>query len=96
MHNFIKRHFDLQGHQTTFKTEIIAGLTSFITIVYIIVVNGAILANAGIPFDAAIIATVLTSFVGCLLMGLGSNAPILLVPGMGVNVFFGFGAKIIR
>lgn len=90
MQKFIERHFDLQGHQTTLKTEVIAGLTSFITVVYIIVVNGSILADAGIPYDAAIIATVLTSFVGCLLMGLRSNAPILLVPGMGLNVFFTF------
>ncbi len=85
-----KNHFDLNGHGTTIKTELLAGITSFFTVAYIIVVNGTILADAGIPLDAAIIATILTSFVGCLLIGLWGNAPILLVPGMGVNAFFTF------
>ncbi|SFJ38036.1 putative MFS transporter, AGZA family, xanthine/uracil permease [Thermoflavimicrobium dichotomicum] len=65
-----------------------AGVVSFFTIVYIVVINASILADAGIPFEAGVIATVLSSFVGCFLMGLWSNTPIILVPGMGVNALF--------
>lgn len=82
------RRFDLEGHGTTVRREVIAGLVSFLTIVYIVAINGAILADAGMPLQAAIIATIITSFVGCVLMGLWSNAPIILVPGMGVNALF--------
>lgn len=80
--------FDLDGHDTTIKREVTAGLVSFLTIVYIVAVNGVILADAGIPLEAAIVATIVTSLVGCILMGFWSNAPIILVPGMGVNALF--------
>ncbi|MFC0270696.1 NCS2 family permease [Metabacillus herbersteinensis] len=80
--------FQLKNHNTTAKKEVLAGFISFFTIVYIVVVNGAILSDAGIPLEAGIIATVLTSFVGCLIMGLFGNTPIILVPGMGVNALF--------
>ncbi|WP_273849989.1 NCS2 family permease [Guptibacillus spartinae] len=83
-----KIHFDFQAHDTSLKKEILAGITSFFTIVYIAAVNASILADAGIPFEAGMIATVLTSVVGCLLIGFYANAPIILVPGMGVNAFF--------
>jgi len=83
-----KINFDFQAHDTSLKKEILAGITSFFTIVYIAAVNASILADAGIPFEAGMIATVLTSVVGCLLIGFYANAPIILVPGMGVNAFF--------
>ncbi|MCA0987675.1 NCS2 family permease [Guptibacillus algicola] len=85
-----KINFDFQAHDTSLKKEILAGLTSFFTIVYIAAVNASILADAGIPFEAGMIATVITSVFGCLLVGLYANAPIILVPGMGVNAFFTF------
>ncbi|MBD1371647.1 NCS2 family permease [Hazenella sp. IB182357] len=84
----MNRLFSLKTHQTTGKQEVLAGLTSFFTVVYIIIVNGRIIADAGIPLSAAIMATALTSFFGCLLIGLWANAPLVLVPGMGVNAFF--------
>ncbi|WP_191565761.1 NCS2 family permease [Metabacillus idriensis] len=82
------KYFQLEQHDTTVKKELLAGIVSFFTIVYIVVVNGAILADAGIPIEAGIIATVLTSFAGCILMGFIGNTPIILVPGMGVNALF--------
>lgn len=85
-----KINFDFQAHDTSLKKELLAGLTSFFTIVYIAAVNASILADAGIPFEAGMIATVVTSVFGCLLVGLYANAPIILVPGMGVNAFFTF------
>jgi AGZA family xanthine/uracil permease-like MFS transporter len=86
----MEKYFDLQGHKTTVKHEMLAGVTSFFTIVYIVAVNAAILSDAGILLEAGILTTVLTSFVGCLLMELWGNAPIVLVPGMGVNAFFSY------
>ncbi|MGM0920016.1 MAG: NCS2 family permease [Bacillota bacterium] len=82
------KYFQLKQHDTTVKKELLAGIVSFFTIVYIVVVNGAILADAGIPIEAGIIATILTSFAGCILMGFIGNTPIILVPGMGVNALF--------
>lgn len=68
----------------------IAGLTSFMTVAYIIAVNGAILSAVGMPYEAVTIATVICSFVGCMLMALGANSPLIIVPGMGDNAFFVF------
>lgn len=90
MKGLLENTFDLRGHHTTAKQELLAGATSFFTIVYIMVVNAAILSDAGIPLEAGILATVFSSFVGCLLMAFRANAPIILVPGMGVNAFFTF------
>ncbi|MFF2886940.1 NCS2 family permease [Paenibacillus sp. NPDC057967] len=70
------------------QRELMAGIVSFFTIVYIIAVNASILEDAGIPFEAGVIATALTSFVGCLLMGWWADTPIILVPGMGINALF--------
>lgn len=80
--------FQLKQHDTTVKQELAAGLTGFFTIVYIIAVNSLILSEAGIPLEGAMLGTILTSFVGCLLMGIWANAPILVVPGMGINAMF--------
>ncbi len=78
----------MRSHGTTVKTEILAGLTSYLTVVYVIAVNAAILFDAGIPYSAGMLATILTGCIGCLLMGLWANSPIVLVPGMGVNALF--------
>ncbi|WP_084170585.1 NCS2 family permease [Clostridium algidicarnis] len=68
----------------------LAGLTSFFAAAYIIAVNPAILADAGIPMEAAVIATVLSTFVGCLLSAFWGKSPMILVPGMGVNAMFSY------
>ncbi|MGZ4134283.1 MAG: NCS2 family permease [Tumebacillaceae bacterium] len=90
MRETITKLFDLSGHQSTLKREVLAGAVSFFTIVYIIVVNASILSDAGVPYEAGVIATVLSSVVGCLLMAFWSNAPLILVPGMGVNALFSY------
>lgn len=82
--------FQLEKHETTVKREVLAGTIGFFTIVYIIAVNSLILSEAGIPLEAAIMATIITSVVGCLIMGFWANAPILLVPGMGINALFSY------
>ncbi|MBU3196169.1 NCS2 family permease [Clostridium algidicarnis] len=68
----------------------LAGLTSFFAAAYIIAVNPSILADAGIPMEAAVIATVLSTFVGCLLSAFWGKSPMILVPGMGVNAMFSY------
>lgn len=90
LRTYVRKLYDLQGHGSTLKTEVMAGLVTFFATVYIVAVNASILADAGIPLEAGILATVLTAFVGCLLMGLWSNAPLVLVPGMGVNALFSY------
>lgn len=70
------------------KREMIAGLTSFFAISYIIIVNPVILKDAGMPTDLSVFATIFSSVAGCLIMGFFANAPIVLTPGMGVNAFF--------
>ncbi|MFS0823115.1 NCS2 family permease [Bacillus sp. 1P02SD] len=84
----MERFFNLKQHGTTIGKEFSAGFISYITVVYIIIVNATILAAAGIPMEAGIIATILTSFFGCVFIGLWSNTPILLIPGMGLNAMF--------
>lgn len=82
------RQFGLKENQTTLKKETIAGSTAFFTAAYIIVINPLILQDAGIPLDIGVTATILASIAGCLLMGFWANAPIIQIPGMGVNAFF--------
>ncbi|KAJ51980.1 AGZA family xanthine/uracil permease-like MFS transporter [Clostridium tetanomorphum] len=82
--------FRLKEHNTTVKGEIVAGLTSFFAIVYIIAVNSSILSDAGLPIEGAVIATILSSFVGCLIIAFMANVPVTIVPGMGVNALFSY------
>src|SRR5580658_3829484 len=82
------RIFDLEGHGTTVRTELIAGLTTFLTMAYIVVVNPLILGDAGLPVAGVAVATCLASGFGSILMGLLSNYPIALAPGMGLNAYF--------
>ncbi|RHW41548.1 NCS2 family permease [Neobacillus notoginsengisoli] len=84
----MERFFKLHQYDTTIAKEISAGLISYITVAYIIIVNATILSVAGIPMEAGIIATILTSFIGCLVMGLWSNTPFIIIPGMGLNAMF--------
>nr|WP_219735011.1 NCS2 family permease [Pseudomonas chlororaphis] len=85
---WLERIFKLRLHGTTVKTELIAGLTTFITMAYIIFVNPNIMADAGIDHGAAFVATCIAAALGCLLMGLYANWPVGLAPGMGLNAFF--------
>jgi len=83
-----ERIFKLNEHHTTLGKESIAGVVAFLSIIYIVAINATILSDAGIPFEAGVFATVMTSFIGCLLMAFWANAPIILVPGMGINALF--------
>ncbi len=84
----IESLFKLKDHKTSFKKEILAGLATFLTMAYIMVVNPAILSETGMDFDSVFVATILASFVACLLMGFLANWPVALAPGMGLNAFF--------
>lgn len=82
--------FQLSSHNTTVRTELMAGLTTFVTVSYIVAVNAAILAQTGMPYEAVILSTVLAALLGGLLMAFRANAPLVLVPGMGDNAFFAY------
>ncbi|MDX0411770.1 NCS2 family permease [Sinorhizobium medicae] len=86
----IDRLFEVTRSGSTIRTEIIAALTTFLAASYVIVVNPAILQNAGIPFSAGVTATVLVSFIGSCAMGLYARSPILVAPGMGINALFAY------
>lgn len=88
MKNFINRHFKIIENQTTISQELAAGLTTFLTMSYIIFVNPAILHAAGMDLGAVYVATCLITMIGCLLMGFMANYPIAVAPAMGLNVFF--------
>ena len=82
--------FDFETHQTTLGRELIAGLTTFTTMSYIVVVNPAILSVAGIPSGPSFVATVLTAAFGCYFMALYANRPFGVAPYMGENAFIAF------
>lgn len=83
--------FKLHAQGSTVKTEILAGLTTYVTMAYIIFVNPAMLAEAGMDYGAVFVATCLAAALGCIIMGLWANLPIALAPGMGLNAFFTYG-----
>ena len=80
--------FKLSENNTTVKTEILAGITTFMTMAYILVVNPSILHDCGMPIQAVFTATALASFVGTLIMSLVANYPFGMAPGMGLNALF--------
>ncbi|HEY2912930.1 MAG TPA: NCS2 family permease, partial [Candidatus Angelobacter sp.] len=80
--NALARFFKFDQHGTTFSREVIAGLTTFTTMSYIVVVNPAILSNAGIPAGPSFVATVAAAVFGCTLMGLYANRPFAIAPYM--------------
>ncbi|MEN6477762.1 MAG: NCS2 family permease [Rectinema sp.] len=86
----MKKLFDLKGHGTTVGTEVLAGFTTFFTMVYIIFVNPNILSATGMPWQGVFLATIIAAAVGTLVMGLFANVPYALAPGMGLNAFFTF------
>lgn len=87
---FLDRYFELTKNGTNVRTEAIAGLTTFLTMVYIVFVNPAILGNAGMDKGAVFVATCLAAAIATFIMALYANYPIALAPGMGLNAFFAF------
>ncbi|PHM44873.1 adenine permease [Xenorhabdus mauleonii] len=86
----LQRVFKLEEHGTTVRTEMVAGLTTFLTMVYIVFVNPQILAMAGMDIKAVFVTTCLIAAIGSILMGLMANLPIAVAPAMGLNAFFAF------
>ena len=84
----IHRYFKLAENQTSVKQELLGGLTTFMTMAYIVVVNPQILAQAGMPAEGVVFATCLSAAVATLVMGLYANYPIALAPGMSLNAYF--------
>src|SRR5580693_6411952 len=84
----LERYFAFAEHNTTWQTEILAGVTTFVTMAYIIFVNPSILAQTGMPIGAVTIATCLCAAFGSIMMGLLANLPLALAPGMGLNAYF--------
>ena len=88
--NILDRTFGLSAKGVTASSEIRAGITTFLTMAYILFVNPSMLALTGIPFEDALFATAIAAFVGCIVMGLWANLPFALAPGMGLNAYFTF------
>jgi len=86
--------FKLKEHNTTISTEIRAGFTIFLTMMYIVPVNGLIMSQAGMPIDAVITATALITIIATILNGLWANTPVAMSVGMGINAYFTFGLVI--
>lgn len=82
--------FDLKGHKTTVKTELVAGFTTFLTMIYILPVNSHILSGANMPVEALVCATALITAFSCILCGLFANTPIAISVAMGMNVYFAY------
>ena len=90
MTDLLRRYFQLDKYGTTVRTEIVAGMTTFVTMAYIIFVNPAMLADAGMPREAAFAATIWAAAITMFFMGLWANMPVALAPGMGINAFFAY------
>jgi AGZA family xanthine/uracil permease-like MFS transporter len=88
--SWTERVFKLKEHDTTVRTELVAGLTTFLTMAYIIFVNPSILGDAGMPKDAVFVATCLIAALGTGIMAFYANYPIALAPGMGLNAYFAY------
>ena len=88
--SFAERYFKVWEKRTTIRTELLAGCTTFIAMAYILFVNPNILAEAGIPKEAAIASTIWIAALGSIAMGLFANYPVALAPGMGLNAFFAY------
>lgn len=84
----LERLFKLSENKTNLRTEVLAGVTTFLTMCYIIIVNPLILSETGMDHGAVFVATCLAAAIGCLVMGLIANYPIALAPGMGLNAYF--------
>ena len=88
--SFLERTFKLTQHKTTVKTEVLAGITTFMTMAYILIVNPIILSNTGMDINALFTATALSAAIATIVMAFVANYPFALAPGMGLNAFFAF------
>jgi AGZA family xanthine/uracil permease-like MFS transporter len=88
MRTRLERYFGFAAHETTWRTEVLAGLTTFVTMAYIIFVNPAILSQTGMPLAAVTTSTCLCAGIASILMGWLANYPLALAPGMGLNAYF--------
>ena len=88
MRERLERYFGFAEHGTTWRTELLAGVTTFVTMAYIVFVNPAILSETGMPIAAVTVATCLCAAFGSVLMGALANYPLALAPGMGLNAYF--------
>ena len=88
---WLDRYFGISEKGSTVRTEILAGVATFLTMAYIVVVNPAILSNGGMDFGAVFVATIIAAVVGTTIMGAWAKWPVALAPGMGLNAFFTFG-----
>jgi adenine/guanine/hypoxanthine permease len=84
----LERYFQFQSLGADWKTEILAGATTFITMAYIVFVNPTILRETGMPFTAVVAATCLSAAFGSIVMGAYARYPVALAPGMGLNAYF--------
>ncbi|MEH6943042.1 NCS2 family permease, partial [Bacillus sp. JJ722] len=84
----LNNYFGIKQNGSSVKTEVFAGITTFLTMVYIVFVNPAILSGAGVPFDQVFMATIIAAVTGTLIMGLLAKYPIAVAPGMGLNAYF--------
>jgi AGZA family xanthine/uracil permease-like MFS transporter len=91
MKQWLENKFSIQENNSSIKKELIAGLTTFLAMAYITVVNPSILSQTGMDFGAVFVATCLAAALGSIIMGVYANYPIALAPGMGQNAFFAFG-----
>ncbi|MGH7000153.1 MAG: NCS2 family permease, partial [Stellaceae bacterium] len=87
----LETYFQLKSNGTNVRTEVVAGLTTFLTMAYIVFVNPLILGDAGMDKGAVFVATCVASAIGTLVMGLYANYPLALAPGMGLNAYFTYG-----
>ena len=92
----LERIFHLQENQTTVRRELLAGLTTFMTMAYVVVVNPRILAEAGMPVEGVLFATCISAAIATLIMGIWANYPIALAPGMSLNAYFTYSIVIGR
>ena len=86
--SFLDKFFKISENGSSVRTEVLAGLTTFLTMSYIFVVNPSILSEAGMEYGAVFVATCIAAAIGCMMMGLIANYPIALAPGMGLNAYF--------
>ena len=86
----LEKLFKLKEHKTDVKTEVLAGVTTFMTMAYILAVNPSILGDAGMNTNAVLLATAIASFIGCICMAFMANYPFALAPGMGLNAYFAY------
>ena len=84
----IEAYFKLKKNKTDFKTELLAGLTTFLASAYINIIHPSVLSDAGMPYTALVTTTILVSAFSSILMGIYAKNPILVAPGMGINAFF--------